>query len=112
MTITLPYPPSANRYWRTVSGRILISREGRSYRENVCRLVGPREPLCGRLGVEIRSHQPDARKRDLDNLGQAILDALEAAGVYGDDGQIDDLRFLRVCVDRKSPHVEVEVVEL
>lgn len=112
MTLTLPYPPSANRYWRSVSGRILISREGRSYRESVCNLVRRGVSLLGRLRVEIRSHQPDCRKRDLDNLGQAVLDALEAAEVYGDDGQIDDLRFIRVGVDRVNPRVEVEVVEL
>jgi crossover junction endodeoxyribonuclease RusA len=112
VTLTLPYPPSANRYWRTVSGRILISREGRRYREIVCGLVRRGCVLRGRLCVTVQAHQPDLRRRDLDNLGQAVLDALEAAEVYDDDSQIDDLRFVRAGVDRKNPRVVVEVVEL
>ena len=111
MTTTLPWPPSANRYWRTVGGRILISREGRAYREIVCGLVRPSCCLRGRLCVTILAHQPDLRRRDLDNLGQGVLDALEAAGAYEDDSQIDDLRFVRASVDRKNPRVEVEITE-
>lgn len=112
MTLTLPYPPSANRYWRSVSNRVLISAEGRRYRAIVCNLVRPSSTLRGRLCVTIRAHQPDLRRRDLDNLGQAILDSLEAAEVYNDDSQIDDLRFVRAGVDRKNPRVEVEIVGL
>jgi len=32
---------------------------------------------------------PDRRCRDLDNLQKPVLDALEHAGVYEDDSQID-----------------------
>jgi crossover junction endodeoxyribonuclease RusA len=32
---------------------------------------------------------PDRRRRDLDNLAKPTLDALEHAGVYEDDSQID-----------------------
>ncbi len=32
---------------------------------------------------------PDRRRRDLDNLLKSVLDALEHAGVYADDSQID-----------------------
>jgi crossover junction endodeoxyribonuclease RusA len=32
---------------------------------------------------------PDHRRRDLDNIQKPVLDALEHAGVYEDDSQID-----------------------
>ena len=30
--LELPYPPSVNTYWRSVAGRVLISKAGRMYR--------------------------------------------------------------------------------
>jgi crossover junction endodeoxyribonuclease RusA len=43
----------------------------------------------------VKLYPPDRRTRDLDNAGKAIFDSLKHAGVYVDDEQIDDLRFLR-----------------
>jgi crossover junction endodeoxyribonuclease RusA len=105
IVVTLPYPPSVNAYWRHVSkgplaGRVLISAEGRSYRDAVLRAVDPMK-LDMRLKVEIEATMPDRRKRDLDNLPKAVLDALTHAEVWGDDGQIDDLRIVRATV--KAP---------
>lgn len=89
----LPYPPSVNHYWRRVGDATLISRRGRAFREEVCALLaGSRaERLDGRLAIRILVCPPDARRRDLDNIQKALLDALEHGGVYGDDGQIDCL---------------------
>lgn len=33
MTITLPMPVSANRYWRTFRGRMVVSAEAKAYKE-------------------------------------------------------------------------------
>jgi len=41
---------------------------------------------------------PDRRRRDLDNLMKSTQDALEHAGVYEDDGQIDLLSVQRRSV--------------
>jgi len=41
---------------------------------------------------------PDRRKRDVDNILKALLDALTHAGVYEDDSFIDDLRVVRGAV--------------
>lgn len=95
MEITLPWPPSVNAYWRTFQGRMIISAKGRDYREAVCVLVqrqGADAGYTGKLVVEIEAYQPDKRRRDLDNLLKAPLDALTHAGVYTDDSQISDLR--------------------
>lgn len=89
----LPYPPSVNHYWRRVGFRTLISRGGRRYRRDVVALLaaGRAAPLRGRLELVVHVFPPDRRRRDLDNLQKALFDALQHAGVYGDDSQIDRL---------------------
>ena len=93
MIFTLPYPPSINHYWRHVGPRTLISRQGRAFRKNVCALLGgggPRKPPAGgRIALCMDAFPPDRRRRDLDNIQKPVLDALEHAGVYEDDSQID-----------------------
>ena len=44
--------------------------------------------LTGLIHLEIDAFPPDNRKRDLDNINKALLDALEEAGVFKDDSQI------------------------
>jgi crossover junction endodeoxyribonuclease RusA len=86
----LPYPPSVNHYWRRVGARTLISRAGRAFRTDVCSLLAARRvrPLSGPLKVDIDVYPPDRRRRDVDNLPKAILDALQHGGAYHDDSQI------------------------
>lgn len=94
--ISLPWPPSVNRYWRSAMGRVLISAEGRKYRRAVdaeCFLHRVRG-TAGPLAVSIVAHAPDGRRRDLDNLLKAPLDALTHAGAWEDDSQISDLRIM------------------
>lgn len=95
ITLTLPWPPSVNRYWRTFQGRMIISAEGRTYRKDVADQVliqrGAKH-YEGKLRVVIEAWRPDNRKRDLDNLLKAVLDSLTHAGVWADDGLIVDLR--------------------
>lgn len=102
--LELPWPPSVNTYWRHVvvgsRVRVVISAKGRAYRQAViAAVVAQTQPdrriVRGRLAVDITAYPPDKRKRDLDNLPKAVLDALEAAGVYADDSAIDELRVRR-----------------
>ena len=90
----LPWPPSVNRYYRHVGPRVLISREGRKYRMMTVSRLGGRFPkLTGNLRVSAEFYPPDARRRDLDNVGgKALLDSLQAAGLFEDDSQIKSLR--------------------
>lgn len=89
----LPWPPSINHYWRRVGCRTLISQEGRTFRKNVYALLGgggPRKPPSGgRIALAMDAFPPDRRRRDLDNIQKPVLDALEHAGIYADDSQID-----------------------
>lgn len=100
MTITLPWPPSVNAMWRSprsgaLAGRTLLSATGRAYRRDVCAAIGQRSPFAGPLRVVIEARMPDKRRRDLDNIPKAVLDAMTHAGVWSDDSQIDDLRVWR-----------------
>lgn len=118
-TIQLPWPPSVNAYW---GNRVVLPRGGRAfvqtyltaeatqYREAVQAVVRARWPrlraLRDRLTVSIVAFPPDARVRDLDNTLKATLDAITAAGVWADDGQIDELSIKRGA-KRKGGGLEV-----
>ncbi len=113
--LTLPWPPSVNRYWRHDRGRTHISAAGRRYRADVWAIVAERGtnglPFRDPVRVVIRAHPPDRRRRDVDNLGKAVLDALEFAGVVEDDHQVKDLRIVREEPVRGG-RIEVEVEEV
>lgn len=101
--ITLPWPPSANRYYRhphngKLAGRHLISAEGSAYREAIkLTAVLQKWPNFNRsrIAVEFEAWMPDRRRRDLDNLLKSLCDSLTHAGLWHDDEQIDDLRIFR-----------------
>jgi crossover junction endodeoxyribonuclease RusA len=86
-----------NHIWRRLGSRTVISREGRRYRTAVCAVLAAMrvEPLLGRLAVRIIVCPPDARRRDLDNVQKALLDAMAKGGAYRDDSQIDRLEVVR-----------------
>jgi len=117
MILSLPYPPSVNTYWRTVAGRTMTSKAGRDYRKAVIseclpeRVRNHGKPLTGRLHATITAYPPDRRRRDLDNLPKAILDALAHAGIYVDDSQIDRLLIIRGPIERDG-RVHIELIEL
>ena len=96
-TFTLPWPPSVNTYWRHVGSRVLLSREGRDYRRRVANELFAQKArhMTGRLAVVVCLDPPDRRKRDIDNPLKAILDALQHAGLYADDSQVDWLSVRR-----------------
>lgn len=95
MILQLPYPPTANTYYRNFRGRMVISARGREFARAVAAIVGKVKPLRGRVGVGIALNPPDQRKRDIDNTIKPTLDALTKAGVWLDDSQIDILFIAR-----------------
>lgn len=115
LTLELPWPPSVNHYWRSVPGRgVLVSAEGRQYRQDVQMQVliqRAAKKFAGRLRVTVIALPPDKRKRDLDNLLKSSLDAMTHAGVWMDDSQIDDLRICRQS-PIKAACIRVEVTEI
>lgn len=104
VVLTLPFPPSINTYWRHIAkgklaGRVLLSEKGREYRTEatgaMLSQLGRMPKLAGRLAVTLAVNPPDRRRRDLDNMPKALLDALTHAQVILDDSQIDDLHIVR-----------------
>lgn len=117
--IVLPWPPSANHYWRhltsgKLAGRVLISQQGRVFRAQVAtNALAEKWPRFGsdkRLRVRILAFMPDKRRRDLDNLLKSAMDALTHAGVWADDSQIDSLLIERAPTLGGMLKVEVEAL--
>ena len=93
VTVRLPWPPALNTYYRTAvvakHAQTYISKSGKAYRRLVVKQwEAVRVTFEGRLAVRIAATYPDARRRDLDGLPKALLDALEHAGAFEDDSQI------------------------
>lgn len=65
--ISLPRPPSNNRYYRHNRGRTHISAEGQAYRDSVARIIKDSMLDIGTatpLKIRIECHMPDRRRRD------------------------------------------------
>ncbi len=115
----LPFPPSVNHYWRTVSrpskgGKrrptVLVSDEGKAYQKAVFyTLIGDRNCVGdGRVALYIGLQMPDNRRRDCDNYLKSLLDSLTYARVWNDDSQVDLLLIERGEV-RAPGSVKIEI---
>jgi crossover junction endodeoxyribonuclease RusA len=112
MKIVLPFPPSANRYWRSFRGRIVKSKEARDYQQSVICLAnvgasnGPPTLLTGAVGLQLNFYRPQ-RRGDLDNRIKVLVDALQGIA-YVDDKQVTELHAY-LHDDKQNPRAEVEV---
>lgn len=111
-SITLAYPPSANRYWRTTKqGRMHRSTEATQYKKSVkavCEKLGI-EPTSSNIKVEITLYRP-ARRGDLDNRIKIVLDSLQEHA-YIDDKQVVEIH-AKLRDDKHNPRVEVVVTRV
>lgn len=118
ITLTLPWPPSVNAYWRSVGGRVIVSSVGRRYQRQVREavassgLLDARFPLRCRLRTRWTMFQPSNVPRcDLSNFLKAAEDALTKAGVWQDDSLIDSGTFDRgEPVEGGALSVQIEVM--
>jgi len=127
--LTLPYPISANRYWRPVKLGAHISivptKEAKDYRKAVaflCSDQGVTKPIVGRVAVTLQlyPHRPlDWQKRqrqlgaawddtvqciDLTNAEKVLMDALNGLAFE------DDKRVFRYQAERMEPDGEARVI--
>jgi crossover junction endodeoxyribonuclease RusA len=98
----LPFPPSANTYYRRGRYATYLAPNGRAFKTLVAELISTHRqasvfPLEGRLSVFLSLYSPTRRSYDIDNRIKAVLDSLQDAGVYENDEQIDEL-----CIARKE----------
>ena len=110
LTLTLPYPPTANKYWRPWRNRMVTTPEARAYREKVAMLgkVLKVQPLEGPVSVAVDAFRP-RRIGDLDNILKVSLDSLRGVA-FEDDDQVVEILALRRD-DAEDPRVVVRVME-
>lgn len=104
LKFTLPYPPSANRYWRHVGRKVLVSEEARLYRDEVALATRQLRPMAGQVRVRLDVYRPQKRG-DLDNTAKVLLDSLKGIA-FTDDSQIVELHMTRND-DKDDPRVVV-----
>lgn len=110
MTLTFPYPPSVNRYWRTiVKGKRafpILSAEAREYKARMATYAAGLQPSQEPVSLTIRLYRP-RKAGDIDGPLKPLLDALQGL-LYVNDSQIVELHVTRHD-DKERPRVEVEV---
>lgn len=113
LTLELREPPSANRWWRYVGGRVLTSRAAREYKQHVANavlLAGARPvPTPTPVAVAVTWYR-GRRSGDLDKRLGVLLDALQGAA-YDNDSQITSISATRED-DPGNARVRVSIVAL
>ena len=137
IVLELPYPPSANLYWRT---RVIRSRKGafvstyisadaKKFKATVCtrcRQAGVRKPMIGRIQIDYwlypgrpqdwvrrTKNSPDywdtdVRCLDLDNVPKILLDSLKNVA-FEDDKFVFALSGERMEPDARGARLVVEI---
>lgn len=136
IALTLPWPVSANRYWRSFVPRgsrraiTVVSPEAEQYRDDVAiahaRNYGTRQPMTGPVLVSVQLYPArprDWQKRafrdgpnwhasvrsiDLDNALKVLIDALKGIA-YEDDSQVWYIDAMRCEPDEHGARVVVTV---
>lgn len=94
ISLTVPYPPSANRMWRRSGAKIHKSTEYQNWLKQVGWLIkskrvsaieGPYNLALKIAPVRNQDGSASKRQRDLDNFIKPISDALQACGVIEND---------------------------
>lgn len=117
---SLPIPPSVNAAYRSANrgGKTFVHKSkeykdwsvlaGRLFQFHHKNLV----PMQGRLVVEYKFCFKDKRRRDIANYEKALTDFLEEQNVFVNDEQIDDIRMLRLPVNKDKAGVFIKVKEV
>lgn len=88
ISLSLPYPPSANGLWRAVNGRTISSRAYRQWMKTALADIAQaheRPTIEGPYSLTIVARRPDKRRRDIGNIEKGISDALVHGRVISDD---------------------------
>ncbi|MBK1780576.1 RusA family crossover junction endodeoxyribonuclease [Advenella sp. WQ 585] len=110
MKLKLPYPVSANRYWKTRAvknfAQTYLSAEARDYRRQVMRIAADFRAVQGDVSIGLvlapkltKKNEASKVLMDLDNSIKVTLDALIGV-VYVDDKQVK-----RITAEYGQPEV-------
>jgi crossover junction endodeoxyribonuclease RusA len=94
VVVTLPFPVSMNRLYRSVGGRSIMSEAYRKWREAAGWRVVELRPgkVLGPVSISVSLVAPDKRRRDIDNVGfKAVIDLLVKHQII----EADDSRIVR-----------------
>lgn len=108
---------------RTKNGGVIASKAYRAYEKDALKVIPPkvRLKLSGRLNVravyytKIDYYRKGCKaKIDLNNLHNALMDVLVAAGVLSDDNCriVYTMDGSKVLCDKKNPRTEVLITEV
>jgi Holliday junction resolvase RusA-like endonuclease len=93
-------PPSVNHYYGRRGNKTFLKPAGERFRWEVAAAFSRvrRKPMTGRVTIEYQLHPRNNGRCDIDNREKALLDALQCAGVLGDDNQV-----VRVVKEKLEP---------
>ena len=100
---------SVNKYYRTWQGRVLISKDGRVFKNEVDMLLNNYQKVLGKIKLTLILYFKDKRKRDLDNYNKVLIDCLKNK-LFEDDDQIYQLYmekhigcgYNKICINVES----------
>lgn len=76
-----------------------MKAQGVAFRKSTAEIVAANgQKIDGRLALFISLYPPNKIRRDIDNHVKAVQDALQMAGCFDDDEQIDHLTVARMPV--------------
>lgn len=108
----LPWPPSVNSWKTPWRGRMLLSKRGRAYRENVIELMKHFDLYDERIDKDVTFtmtlNPPTLRRYDVDNFTKSVFDALTASQFWIDDDQVQKLTVSKGC-KVKGGNVEIKI---
>lgn len=119
LTLSLPLPPSANNLYRPGGAEApqakFLTDEHKAYRQAVAEIVALRKvepPFLGAVALEVLMFGGGL---DVDNGNKGLLDALQHAGVFPNDRQVEDLRVRRIRMEEGGgvrPGLMVTITEV
>lgn len=108
--LTLPYPPTANRFRSVCNGRMIVTEEARAYKVAAGWIAKSKGVKCLSCPVVVSVDVYRPRKSgDLDNTLKVSLDSLTGI-LYDDDKQIVEIHARRF-EDRLNPRLEITIEE-
>ena len=118
--LSLPYPISTNRYWRTFRNRQIVSKEAVAYKARVAAIAAENgiKPTAKTVSLTVqlvpKSNKDGSASKvclDLDNCLKVCLDALQGAA-YENDNQVEEIHAKRMKTPIAGGGLVVKVEEL